>query len=104
MKKRKPRSHLCRWSCGKETWNHSGICDECWRGAELLRSNTDEGYRTWWERKGAIEAAKVPNPKRQAAARKASAARRLKRAEFNAESLAAAPSSEGAGVGPGEER
>ncbi len=55
--KRKPKSHLCRWSCGKETGNHSGICDECWSAAAILRSNTDAGYKAWCERKRAIEAA-----------------------------------------------
>ena len=46
----------CRWHCGRQTKNVSGICDLCWKAAELLRSNTDEGYRAWVERKKAKQA------------------------------------------------
>jgi predicted amidophosphoribosyltransferase len=43
----------CIWECGRETNNISRICDHCWKAAELLRSNTDAGYKAWCERKQA---------------------------------------------------
>jgi len=38
---------LCRWNCKRETGNRSGICDDCWRAAESLRANSDEGAKAW---------------------------------------------------------
>ena len=78
---RRPKSHLCRWGCGRETWNHSGICDECWRRAEVLRSNSDDGYKAWCERWRAKEAAKEKRPmsaKQKAALRAARGSKLLK--------------------------
>jgi phosphoserine phosphatase len=75
----------CRWHCGQQTKNISGICDLCWTAAELLRSNTDEGYRAWVERKKAKQAketeANVKKPmsqKQRAALDKARRAKLLK--------------------------
>jgi hypothetical protein len=74
----------CRWHrhCGRQTKNVSGICDFCWEGAELLRSNTDGGYKAWCERKRAKEAeAKKKKPmseKQRAALDKARRAKLLK--------------------------
>jgi hypothetical protein len=54
----------CRWHCGRATGNRSGICDPCWVSTELLRSNTDEGYRAWVEHKPAQERlTKEPKPR-----------------------------------------
>jgi hypothetical protein len=61
-KYKKPKSNLCRWNCGRETKNHSGICDNCWREAATLRSNTSEGQKAWLERKKAQQQAKVKRP------------------------------------------
>jgi len=52
----------CSWNCGRETDNKSHICDFCWKAAELSRTNTDEGYRAWAERKRA----KAANPRSEA--------------------------------------
>ena len=64
----------CNWKCGRQTKNKTRICDTCWADRENI----------YLARK-AKEAAAEKNPKRQAAARKAADAKRLKHAEFNAE-------------------
>jgi hypothetical protein len=89
MKQRKPKSDLCRWSCGRITKNHSGICSDCWKAVEPLRSPTDAGYRAWLEHWRAKEAARVINPKRRAASMNAVKTKqtRMNQAEFNAELL-----------------
>ena len=75
----------CRWHCGRQTKNISGICDLCWEGAELLRSNTDGGYKAWCERKRAKEAeskkSKPRTAQQQAAVEKLNAIRRAKLAK-----------------------
>lgn len=53
------RNRNCIWHCGRETKNRSGICDECWKSAELLRSNSDAGHKAWVERKRAQQAMEV---------------------------------------------
>jgi hypothetical protein len=73
------RQAKCRWRCGSVTKNISRICNDCWRAAEILRSNTDEGYRAWLERKKTRQSeakAKKPMSKKQRAALEA--ARRAK--------------------------
>ena len=44
---------LCMWHCGRQTKNHSGICDRCWQESALLRSSTDAGHKAWVDRKRA---------------------------------------------------
>jgi hypothetical protein len=66
----------CIWNCGRQTKNRSGICDACWRAAELLRSNTDAGYRAWVERKRA----KATSEARKAHLEKARALKQAKTA------------------------
>jgi hypothetical protein len=72
----------CRWRCGRGTKNISRICNDCWKAAEILRSNTDEGFKAWVERKKAKQAtqtdgkAKKPMSEKQRAA--LDAARRSK--------------------------
>jgi hypothetical protein len=73
------RQTKCRWRCGSVTKNISRICNDCWKAAEALRSNTDEGYRAWLERKKARQSepkAKKPMSEKQRAA--LDAARRAK--------------------------
>ena len=67
----------CRWSCGKDTRNISRICDDCWRVAALSRSQTDDGYKEWFERKRS-KAAKVVSESRKAHLQKARAAKASK--------------------------
>jgi hypothetical protein len=86
-KKRKPRSHLCRW-CGKDTGNHSGICDKCWSDAEILRANSDEGFKAWLERKRAMEGSRVKRVMSEGQRRALSAARVAK---FSVQMLQAGP-------------
>ena len=87
-KPRNPKSNLCRWNCSRTTTNRSGICDFCWKVAELLRSPTEEGYQAWLEQRRAKEAALSVNPKRQAASAKANAAKAAKlTAELSASEL-----------------
>ena len=43
----------CHWGCGRKAENRSGICDDCWKAAELRRSASDEGYKAWLEWKSA---------------------------------------------------
>jgi hypothetical protein len=76
------RQARCRWRCGRATKNISHICNDCWKAAELLRSNSDEGFKVWVERKKAKQAtqtdgkAKKPMSEKQRAA--LDAARRAK--------------------------
>src|SRR5215472_11683500 len=56
----------CSWNCGRETDNKSHICDFCWKAAELSRTNTDEGYKAWAERKRAKAVPKEPKPRSEA--------------------------------------
>ena len=76
------RQAKCRWHCGRVTGNISRICNDCWKAAETLRSNTDEGFKAWVERKKAKQAtqteakAKKPMSEKQRAA--LDAARRAK--------------------------
>jgi hypothetical protein len=67
----------CRWSCGRDTKNISRICDG-WRAAALSRSQTDDGYKEWLERKQS-KAAKVVSESRKAHLQKARAAKASKR-------------------------
>jgi hypothetical protein len=80
----------CRWRCGRGTKNISRICNDCWKAAEILRSNTDEGYRAWLERKKARQSeAKAKKPmsekKRSAldAVRRAKLLKQLRVAELS---------------------
>jgi hypothetical protein len=79
------RQAKCRWRCGKVTKNISRICNDCWKVAETLRSNTDEGFKAWTERKRAKEAtAKEKRPrtaKQQAHTEKLNATRMAKLAK-----------------------
>jgi hypothetical protein len=63
MKKR-----LCVWNCGRPTSNMTRICDACWADREAI-----------YVARKAREAAEGVNPKRQAAARKASEAKKQAR-------------------------
>jgi hypothetical protein len=81
----------CVWNCGKRTKNRSRICSDCWKAAELMRSQTDEGHNEWLKRWRAKEAAHAINPKKQAAGRKAAA----RKAELELE----LPASELLGIG-----
>jgi hypothetical protein len=76
------RNRNCIWHCGRETKNISRICDHCWKAAEILRSNSDAGYKAWCEHKRAKEAeAKAKKPmseKQRAALDKARMAKLLK--------------------------
>jgi hypothetical protein len=87
----KPRSNLCKWDCGRPTDNHSGICDECWSKSELLRSNSDEGYKAWLERKRAQSKRSISDKQRAAL----TAARRAK---FSVDLLAKGPKTASPGV------
>jgi hypothetical protein len=69
------RDHSCIWNCGRQTKNKTRICDDSWRAAELLRSNSDAGYLAWLERKQA----KATSEARKAHLEKARAARVPKR-------------------------
>jgi len=66
----------CHWSCGRITKNHTGICDECWSAAEILRSPTDEGHKAWVEQWQAKEAAKAAKPKPPRTAKQQAALKR----------------------------
>src|SRR5262249_17550702 len=67
----------CRWNCGRDNSNISRICDDCWRTAELTRSQTDDGYKAWLRRRQAN--AKTVSESRNAHLRKARAAKASKR-------------------------
>ena len=67
IRKRKPKSGLCRWSCGVKTTNHSGICDDCWSNRGLL-----------FAERLLKELAAIPNPGRVASGKRLAAARRAK--------------------------
>jgi hypothetical protein len=67
----------CRWNCGRDTKNISRICDDCWRAAELSRSQTNEGYKGWLERK--LSSTKVVSESRNAHLQKVRAAKASKR-------------------------
>jgi hypothetical protein len=56
------RNRNCIWHCGRETKNKSRICDHCWEAAEILRSNSDAGYKAWCEHKRAKEVATKKKP------------------------------------------
>lgn len=56
------RSRTCIWHCGRETKNKSRICNDCWQGAALLRSNSDAGYKAWCEHKRAKGVATEKRP------------------------------------------
>ena len=70
------KSNLCRWNCGQPTKNRSGICDPCWIGAELLRSNTDAGAKAWQRNKILCQAALKPNEQKSFTMRAAWAKRK----------------------------
>jgi hypothetical protein len=75
------RNRNCIWHCGRETKNISHICDHCWKAAEILRSNSDAGYKAWCGHKRAKEAATEKRPmseKHRAALDKARRAKLLK--------------------------
>jgi vacuolar-type H+-ATPase subunit E/Vma4 len=63
----------------------SRICNDCWKAAETLRSNTDAGYRAWLERKRAKEteakAKRSRTAKQQAHTEKLNATRTAKLAK-----------------------
>ncbi len=58
----------CRWKCGGETPNLSGICDQCWQAAAPLRSNRHERYGAWLEHRKAKQLERKPLTERQQAA------------------------------------
>jgi hypothetical protein len=35
----------CRWGCGRESKNHSGISDQCWKAAAPVRAPGEAGYQ-----------------------------------------------------------
>jgi hypothetical protein len=76
--RRAPKSGLCHWHCGRKTGNSSGICDPCWQEAEVMRCNTDAGYRAWLNHKRA-KLAKTTSEARDAHLQKARASKRAKR-------------------------
>jgi hypothetical protein len=60
----------CRWGCGRESKNHSGISDQCWKAAAPVRAPAEAGYQAWCAAKR-MKAKDAVTPTKQIALQKA---------------------------------